>query len=43
MKNFMHSLVKRPSTTYKTLPQWTNFAHVLLFTNPFCYILSQRL
>jgi len=23
MKNFMHSFVKRPSTMYKTLPQWT--------------------
>jgi len=39
----MHSLEKRPSTIYKTYTTLSNFAHILLFTNPFCYILSQRL
>jgi len=32
LKNFIHSLVKRSSTMYKTLPQWTNSAHILLLT-----------
>jgi len=27
LKNFMHSLVKRPSTMYKTLPRWTNYCY----------------
>jgi len=34
----MQNLVIRSSTMYKTLPQWTNSAHILLFTIPFCYI-----